>query len=298
MNKIYKCKICGKEFDTFSALGGHTSAKHNTLQRENANKTKASKRIRVKKICPRCKRSFDVFRSLVNGKEYIPVKENSFCGRNCSNGRPQTEEAKLKISKAVTGIEPWNKGERHPWKNKNCRICGNNLGPVSSRPIKNLYCKKCWEIKGLVRSQRVSEAVKKAYANGKKVYGGTTKWLPYKNIKVQGSYEYRTCVILDKMVETGTIKNWEYTKDRISYVGLDNKEHNYLLDFKVINKDNSFYYIEVKGYEKERDKLKWAAVRDEGYELHVWFKKEIIEKEKEFGSNNRKYIQSNFLSTR
>lgn len=128
-----------------------------------------------------------------------------------------------------------------------------------------------------------SEVNKKSYADGHNyVAGGTTKWYDYKGIKVQGTYELRVCFILDKWKEQKRIKNWEYTNDRIKYIGLDNKEHSYLLDFKVFDNYGSFYYIETKGYKKNDDELKWKAVKDNGYKLEIWFDKEIKNKEMEY----------------
>jgi hypothetical protein len=127
---------------------------------------------------------------------------------------------------------------------------------------------------------KISETRKKMFRDGKlRVTGGTTKWIPYDNIKVQGSYEYRTCVVLDKWVKSNKISRWEYTRDRFSYVGTDGKTHTYLLDFKVWNNDDTFYYLEVKGYQKPNDELKWNAVRTAGFSLRVWFNDDITSEE-------------------
>lgn len=111
------------------------------------------------------------------------------------------------------------------------------------------------------------------------VTGGTTKWIKYKNISVQGSYEYRACIILDKWKSDGKIRDWEYTNDRVQYVGLDGKNHNYLLDFKVFTYDGGFYYIETKGYKKDVDDLKWAAVKNAGHKLVIWFDNDLKREE-------------------
>lgn len=127
-----------------------------------------------------------------------------------------------------------------------------------------------------------SEINKKPYAEGKRVMvGGLTKWFDYKNIRVQGTYELRTCQILDIWKSDNVIKDWEYTKDRVDYIGEDGKKHSYLLDFKVFTNEGFFYYIEVKGYEHSNDPLKWKAVRDKGHKLEVWFEKDIIKNEME-----------------
>lgn len=92
---------------------------------------------------------------------------------------------------------------------------------------------------------------------------------------MQGSYEVSTCKILDHWISEKKILNWEYTSDKIEYIGLDCKPHSYLIDFKVFNLDGSFWYIEVKGFIRDNDELKWKAVRDKGLTLEVWFKKDI-----------------------
>ena len=56
----------------------------------------------------------------------------------------------------------------------------------------------------------------------------------------------------------------------------DDKTHSYLLDFKVFTNDEFHYYIEVKGYEKSNDILKWEAARKAGNKLEVWFEKDIL----------------------
>ena len=67
--------------------------------------------------------------------------------------------------------------------------------------------------------QRISKGALKSYQDGQRVGGGFTKWHDYKNIRVQGTFELRTCQILDIWKESNVIKDWEYTNDRIEYIG-------------------------------------------------------------------------------
>lgn len=121
-----------------------------------------------------------------------------------------------------------------------------------------------------------SELVSQTYKNGKKIQsGGYTKWYYYKDIRVQGTYELRACKILDNWKDTKQIFDWEYTTDKLQYIGLDGKEHIYLLDFKVWDSENDFYYVETKGYVREIDPLKWKAVRKQGFNLEIWALAEI-----------------------
>ena len=120
------------------------------------------------------------------------------------------------------------------------------------------------------------------FKDGKiKVTGGTTKWYQYKDIKVQGTFELRTCKILDSWKEKGKILKWEYTNDRFEYIGIDGNKHTYLLDFKIFESNNEFYYVEVKGFKIDNDDFKWKAVKDAGYKIEVWFLNTINKHEKE-----------------
>ena len=93
-----------------------------------------------------------------------------------------------------------------------------------------------------------------------------------------GTYELRTCKILDFWKNDGKIKDWEYTNDRIQYI-FKNKKSTYILDFKVFTNDGSFYYIETKGYVTERDLAKWEAAKNNGFVMKIWLNKDILEHE-------------------
>lgn len=126
------------------------------------------------------------------------------------------------------------------------------------------------------RSEAARQRVLEEYKSGKKqALGGRTKWYSYKNIKVQGSYEYRTCFVLDNFVEHGALKSWDYTNDRIPYIKNNGKNATYLFDFKVYRNDGTFFYIETKGFKRENDDLKWEAAKSLGLCLIVWFKEDI-----------------------
>lgn len=125
---------------------------------------------------------------------------------------------------------------------------------------------------------KISSTRKKLFKNGKlNITGGNTKWYIYKNIKIQGTYELKTCYILENLKNKQQIKNWEYTNDKFEYIGTDGKKHTYLIDFKIFRNDGSFYYLEVKGRVQDKDYLKWQTIRNNGYELEIWFKDKFKE---------------------
>jgi len=205
-----------------------------------------------------------------------------FCSTACSHGfssREKRESIKQKISLKL-------KGSGHPDILCICKHCKCKFTrPWSKRNsiFCSRSCKQKYDNSKTVfsdsRRKNLSNAVKSLYSTGKLVYGGTTKWVNYKNIRVQGSYELRACKILDKWKDQGKIQNWEYTKDRVKYLGADGNTHTYLLDFKVIENDGTFYYVETKGYIKDNDVLKWEAIRKHN-RLEIWQDAELKKYEK------------------
>lgn len=227
------------------------------------------------------------------GKEFEPKKGlKSYCSLSCRNSRgPRSDEVKRKISDAVklnpnVYIGAKRGGKRTAEltrKNRiqiKCLFCGTLFHVIDGKESK--YCSKTCMYLCPTRKENISSTLKEAYINGKHVFGGWTKWFDVETsngiIRVQGTYEKRVCIILDKLKRLNEIIDWEYTTDRIKYIGIDKKYHNYLLDFKIFT-DSDWYYLETKGYQTETDLLKWDAVRSKGYKLVVWFEQDIIDKE-------------------
>jgi hypothetical protein len=217
------------------------------------------------------------------------IGSGRFCSRGCSNKREQTSEMLAKKSLKIK--QAWERGVYKGIKGprisaREIRVCLNehceNKFEVQKYRTKKFCCLTCAQTSSYYKELK-SLQTKEAYLNGKKVYGGTTKWYNVEtsngSIKVQGTYEIRACKVLDKLKEESKIRNWEYTNDRVEYIKEDGKKHLYLLDFKVWNKDGSFYYVEVKGFKTDNDELKWQAVKDKGFNLEVWFDKDLKEKE-------------------
>jgi endogenous inhibitor of DNA gyrase (YacG/DUF329 family) len=215
------------------------------------------------KICPKC--------------NVIHEKSGIFCSRSCANSRgPRTEEFKNKVREKIT--LPRNKTF--------CIECGIEFTQKRSHNEQKFCSKRCVSLKnnrlksiyGLSdkTKKKMSETRKKMFAEGViNVTGGTTKWLKYKDCKVQGSYELRTCYILDNWKNLDLIKDWEYTNKRITYTNISGKTATYLLDFKLIANDEKEIFLETKGFIRENDELKWEMCSKLGMTLKVWFSSDI-----------------------
>lgn len=292
MNKCLNCGLPVKnKYCNVSCQNSHQKrkpSKESIQKMKDTNRRKKLERLGELKIfkvnCCKCNKEFDV-------EEYekkYPTKEKYHCSRSCANSRgPRSEETKKRISESINkyveehggvGVFQKSKINKDIKCVKNCKWCNIEF-TVEFNHRGTKYCSGSCRQKyraSSKTSEEWSSFHKKLYAEGKNfVAGGTTKWYDYKNIRVQGTYELRTCRILDSMLERNEILKWEYTKDRFTYIGIDCKEHMYLLDFKVYRLDNSFYYLETKGWIHENDPLKWEAVREKGHELIIWRDKDI-----------------------
>lgn len=247
------------------------------------------------KICPRCGKKFTVV--CRESEIYNQKKVRTYCSDACSRARTLSEATKQKISNSVKITRP--PIIRPAIK---CKCCGVSFIPTRNKQVMcSMKCvcivngKKMHEGSILDRKnnpKKYSDLQKNMYATGiQKVGGGKTKWYTYNNIRVQGTYELRCCIILDKIKELGYIYNWEYTKDRIPYIGIDGEEHSYLLDFKVYKSQSEFYYIEVKGFVKDVDFLKWKAVDDNGFNMEVWYKHTLESYEYKYSISKSEYLK-------
>lgn len=272
MNNVnIKCAFCNKDVRKKQK---HIGFKIKKGQRnfycdlECSSKAKVLKK--VVKQCVFCKKDFDTS----SGKD-----SKRCCSKTCMGKYVASFAQKKNISYASK--KAWQNIDRKKRdiqirKAKTCNVC------YSIFYGKNRYCSLTC-LKNSSRGEQISMKRKEMFKSGRlRVTGGTTKWIIYKNIKVQGSYEYRACLILDKLLELKLIHKWEYTNDRIQYIGKDNKQHSYLLDFKVWTDSDNFYYLETKGYKTPTDELKWNATKKLGHTLLVWYENDLKTKEQEF----------------
>lgn len=126
------------------------------------------------------------------------------------------------------------------------------------------------------RRKKHSNSMKLAVKNNPDSYSannvsGRTKTLEYNGTKLKGKWE----LLVAKWLDDNNIK-WTNKIDGIPYEWDDNI-HLYFPDFYLIELDK---YIEVKGYERERDRCKWKVLDN----LIILKKKEIeLIKENKFG---------------
>jgi len=262
--------------------------------------------IKKERSCLKCKNRYEYEeREKVN-------KHSKYCSLKCSNSRIHNFETKVKIKKSViksynntkllvgTQVKKETKKIRVNIKIildlKNLKVCSQCSKSffTKRKPWKfwKNFCSNSCTTTFFWRIGYLTSIVKERIRKGLYVHtGGTCKKIKFtsSNWKVQiiqGSYEYRMCLILEKLKELRYLKEWESTNDFFPYIGLDWKEHFYFIDFKVYDFNWNFYYIETKGYQTLTDILKWNSIKKLWYRLEVYFLKDIQEKEKVLGIEN------------
>lgn len=274
-SKNYICTYCGKQCRSGQSLGGHMvrcslnpKAAQSTLK---MSKTNTHIRNRIKLECKKCGKAYtlNLTENQFNNNRYT-----FFCSRSCSNSHSVSQKTRIKIGNTLRKFVPVNH-------TLHCILCGKQFNWIQkgkNQKVK-IYCSQHCSQRIAQKHIDHSKKLLQAYKHGKKVGGGYTKWIQYKDIKVQGTFQYRVCKILDYWMETGNIKRWEYAPDRIEYTWQNGEVHYYIPDFKVFNFDGTEYYIQVKGYTKQLDERKWSQTKQRGYNLIVWFESNIIENE-------------------
>lgn len=279
---MYECKICLKSFKSSRALRSHQNwhnenyaLAHKTINAVNI--VKANKKYRQDNINEYLKNSKHC-KNCTLALEY-DKRHNDFCSTSC-----RTTYCNIRRTKDVY-VKVANKLKKDPKVYpKTCNNCKQIF--QSTKKTQKFCCVKCASkhsatvasqvLKGnTVYALAQSERLKSQYKNGRKVYGGRTKWFEYKDIKVQGTYELRTCKILDKLKDNNEIYDWIYTNDRFPYINETGKLSTYIIDFKIYTEPEKYYYLEVKGFVTNNDILKWKAVRDAGFKLEIWKQKDI-----------------------
>ena len=190
-----------------------------------------------------------------------------YCGKECKNDNSLRNHERLCHSNPNRQILKSNFIEYNK-KRKESGLKGTNQY-VKAREL-GLEVPKCTEeTKNKIRKsqigrhhsedvkQKISESMKRAVREHPESYSscnvnGRVKKVEYKNIVLNGKWELEVAQFLDKnQIE------WERPKIGFEYIW-NNGTHIYYPDFYLPALN---LYIEVKGYERERDRYKWAVVK-------------------------------------
>jgi len=115
-------------------------------------------------------------------------------------------------------------------------------------------------------SSRVSAAEYRQMIGGGKAPSRPKKPKPsYNGVTMDSTYETRYARWLDRLVETGQIRSWTHTPVRFR-IG---EGANYTPDFLIRMPDHSLLFLEMKGYLRREDRVKYLSAAQQ-YPEFTW----------------------------
>jgi hypothetical protein len=114
--------------------------------------------------------------------------------------------------------------------------------------------------------QKRSDVMSKSQALGKVRSGYSRGKMGTYNINgrdifFRSLWEANFALYLDKLKDENEIKDWDFEKDVFWFDKIKRGVRSYKPDFKIFMHDDSFYYIEVKGYMDSKSKTKLKRMR-------------------------------------
>lgn len=241
--KLKKCDKCNKDI-TICNYEKHYKVCGEQKNKPQTHITKTLKQIDDKYQCPNC------------------LKLYSKSGIGTHIWRNHTEEGKLFETKInYKGRVAWNKGLT---KETDERVKRN--GDSFSANVKSGKINLKGRIISEKQKNKMSKTIKQKVKDGTWHYSfSKTRTHEYKGVKLHGSWELQYAKYLDE----NNIK-WERPKEKFPYM-FENKNSSYTPDFYLTETDE---YIEIKGYETDKDRAKWKYFP---HKLIVLKKKELFE---------------------
>lgn len=241
----FKCKYCGRVFDSKRSCGVHQRYCKNNPDGEynkqksgkSISKAKTQKRLVFIKTCPKCGKQFEV---IGTQSQFDRGVLKTYCSRACANSHVQSKETKQKIKKSVTETAK-KQAENHTRYTKTkhfCKICGKEIGPT-----KTGLCSYC-----LHNTEEGKKLLSKA---GLKSYEISIK---------RGHFQGWTTRNIDSYAE----KFWMEVLDNNHIIYKREKRiGKYFLDF-FIKKDDYLIDLEIDGKQHQyEDRAQSDKLRDE-----------------------------------
>lgn len=193
---------------------------------------KRKEKTYIPKPCERCGKDHDG--TFASGR---------FCSIHCANSKPMTTETKEKISNTLS----------LPKIIVACKWCNTKFSTLSKT---NLYCSRsCFQRhRWTIPEYREKMMKVMRQFGGPRLRGGRSKFQDWYEsptagrVFLQSTYELEYAKRLDSQGIS-----WVRNKKKFPYV-FEGKLKNYYPDFYLVDED---VYVEVKGYQTERDLAKW-----------------------------------------
>lgn len=190
-----------------------------------------------------------------------------FCGKICKNNnslkqheiRCKMNPNKIDVVSNFIGYNEYRKQNNMPGQNQftKAKRLGLETPKISDETKKKISLKKSNSKHSNESIEKIKQGMKLAVIKYPESYSsqnvnGRVKKISYDDIILDSNWE----LLVAKYLDEHNIK-WERPNKGIPYIWNED-EHIYFPDFYLPDYD---YYIEVKGYQRDRDIYKWANVK-------------------------------------
>lgn len=197
------------------------------------------------------------YHQLKNGRWCCCKSSNSCPAQKAKNSRSNKGQIRAhhnseRMSEISKGKDKWNSGKTYE------EVLGKRKSNSYKKKISKGLEGKCTGYastpeKEKAKRQKISKAIKKRYAEGWMPKAGRCKKIRYISpiagkVLLDGSWELAVAEFLDILQI-----DWRRNKNRFAYF-FDKKDRFYTPDFYLVKTQT---YIEVKGYETDKDRAKW-----------------------------------------
>lgn len=249
------CAVCGKDIHVVATYRRRGARHNRCCSRQCAGifRARFKPSARIELACERCGKVFKAFPC------HVSRGQGRFCSRLCVDGGRRASE---------TGTR--RKTEESGSVNGPCQVCGGFIFSKEKRTFcsrqcsaiargkekpmaKCMACGKEYSVpagcKGIVCSMKCLGAVRTKLSPGTSTprgKGGRREDLG--GLYVRSRWEANWARYLNWLKGLGEIQEWAYEPDTFEFVGIRKGTRFYTPDFRVINKDGSKEYHEVKGW--------------------------------------------------
>lgn len=242
---MYKCEKCEKEFKTYQALNSHNGWHSNSNRENNLSvyNDKLKENIECNLYnCTICSKIFKTQQALNSHKGWHnnPNRENNPID-NLENYRRLVKNGEIK------GENQYTKAKK---RGETIIVSEETRNKISEKNRNRVHSEES--------KKKISDSMKLAVLRYPDSYSinnvsGRVKTLEYNGTKLKGKWE----LLVAKYLDENNIK-WINKIDGISYIW-EESEHLYFPDFYLTDYN---MYVEVKGYQRDRDLYKWKVVNN------------------------------------
>lgn len=256
---FHPCEVCGTPFRFFPGYTKRGPNHARCCSRKCAGelRRRSGKSAKLSRQCEKCGKPFEVYPSQARGTQ------GRFCSYECACGPPRdvnngacptcgrlifSRHPQKYCSRQCAGLSDDNP-RRVERPNAICAACGKQYQPGPG-DMGVVCSRRCW---AAIKTQRVPGSPHPKGKGGKRADLG--------NVYFRSRWEANWARYLNWLIQFGEVQSWAFEPETFEFKNIRRGTRFYTPDFRVVNKDGSVEYHEVKGWmtPESRTRLKRMA---------------------------------------